>query len=118
MLNEIQNALLGLDPNVYYGTSAKHDRDAPWDYMVFSRGAIRPSKNKTGYVDVVHVQIVREEYVPDGLPEQVVATLKEAGVKVSDEDAMYDYVVKPKTTDTVEIVSMTFVRPRKRPPNV
>lgn len=119
ILNDIQSKLLEIDKKVFYGTAAKLGPADTWDYIVFSRRIMRPNASKTGFADVFEVAVVREEFVPDGLPEQVIESLTSLkGVKLSDRDIRYDYTVKPKTSDTVEMVVIEFVRPRKRDPVV
>ncbi|MBX9032669.1 hypothetical protein [Gordonibacter massiliensis (ex Traore et al. 2017)] len=118
ILDDIQEKLLEIDPNVFYGTAEKLDRKKPWDYIVFSRRAMRPNSAKTGYADAFEVAIVREEFVPDGLPEKVIeAVTSIKGVRLADVNGVYDYVVKPNTSDTVEVLALEFVRPRKRLPD-
>lgn len=115
ILNDIQSKLLEIDPNVFYGTAAKLDKEKPWDYIVFSRRVMRQNQAKTGYADSFEVAVVREEFVPDGLPERVIEALTSIkGVRLSDRDILYDYKVKPNTSDTVEMIAMEFVKPRKR----
>ena len=119
ILDDIQEKLLEKDPNVFYGTAEKLDRKKPWDYIVFSRRVMRPNSTKSGYTDMFEVAIVREEYVPEGLPEKIIEALTSIkGVRMSERDGLYDYAVKPNTSDTVEMLVLEFVRPRKRPPNV
>lgn len=115
ILNDIRDALAEVDGSVYYGSAALHPKDARWDYTVFARRAMRPTGGKTGYTDLVDVSIVREEYVPDGLAERVVdAVTAVPGVRLAGQDHVYDYMVKPGTTVTVEALTLTFSWSRKR----
>lgn len=114
ILDEIKSKLLEIDNEVLYGSYAKLDRTEPWDYIVFMRGKMRRNKSDTCYVDTYKVVIVREEYVPDGLAEQVIEALKSIpGVRASDSDFWYDYVIKPNTSDTVEMLVLEFTKTRK-----
>lgn len=119
ILDDIQSKLLEIDKCVFYGTAERLDRNSPWDYIVFSRRVMRQNSAKTGYADVFEVAIVREEFIPDGLPEKVIETVTSIrGVRLSDREGIYDYAVKPNTTDTVEMLVLEFVRPRKRTSDV
>lgn len=114
ILNEIKDVLSTFDENVYYGSNAKHDEDSPWDYIVFGRERLRASGNKTGLADVFDVLISREEFIEDGLPERVIdALVAIPGIRVSSEDGEYTYAVNPGTKDTVEMLTLRFVRARK-----
>lgn len=115
ILNQIQKALETIDPNVYYGTSITHPKNNPWDYIVFSRDAITRNSGKSGYTDVVNVSIVREEYVPESLPELVIDVMEALpGVKLQEGKHEFNYVIKPGTQLTIEMLTLVFTRARKR----
>jgi hypothetical protein len=118
ILQDVQAKLEQIDPEVHYGSAAKFDREKAWDYTVFSRRVMNSNKSKTGYADVFEVCLVREMFIPDGLAEQVIDALTGdggiPGMRVSDSEFKYDYAVKPDTADTVEMLVLEFVKPRKR----
>lgn len=115
ILDEIMAKLEEVDPDVFYGSASRFDRSKPWDYIVFSRMAMRPNSRRTGYADVFEVAIVREGFIPDGLAELLISGMEEIrGVRVLEEDFRYDYAVKPGTSDTVEMLVLRFARARKR----
>lgn len=115
ILNEIKEKLEEIDPNVFYGAVDKKMQDEVWDYIVFNRTVLRTNKTKTGYSDVYTVHIVREEWIPEGLAEEVVEKMTEiSGMTVSGTDSEYTYMVKPKTDAVVEMLSIDFVKSRKK----
>lgn len=114
LLNEFADALKAVEDNVYYGTGVQHDKSKPWNYIVFSRDVLRRKQNRSGYADVVNVAIVREEYIPEGTEERVIAALEAlAGVRLVEEDHEYFYNVKPNTSHVVEMCVLKFTHSRK-----
>ena len=59
------------------------------------------------------VAIVKEEYIPEDLEEQVIEKMKTLGFKISDTDTAYDYVQKAGGC-IVEICTMEFGKTKKR----
>lgn len=115
ILDDIKTKLLDIDPNTFYGVVDESMREMIWDYIVFNRKSMKPSANKTGYTDKFTVHIVREEYVPDGLAEEVIEKMCEiAGMRLADGEAEYDYTTKPSTDKIVEMISIDFVKARKK----
>lgn len=114
ILNSIQEKLEAFDYPVFYGTAAKLPKNAPWNYIVFSRDEFNPTGNKTGDANTYNVAIVCEEYIPEDLPRQVIDSVTEiAGMRISNDKCQYVYDVKPGTTDTVEMLVLRFTRPKK-----
>lgn len=114
ILNDVQAALDAIDEHTYYGTAALHPKDKPWDYIVFLRDVLKRSANKSGYTDEIIVEIVREEFIPDGLPEKVIGALESlAGVRLIEGRNEYWYAVKPSTQLTVEKLTLHFSHSRK-----
>lgn len=115
ILDDIKQKLTEVDPLVFYGLMHEDSRDLPaWDYIVFNRTKLKNSANKTSFSDYFEVHIVRENFVPDGLGDAVVAKLQEIpGVKLTGDDGVYDYTVKASTDTVVEMLTLTFVRARK-----
>lgn len=114
ILSDIEEALKEIDPNVYYGTVDESQRETVWDYTVFNRTKIKRSPNKTSASDCFDVHIVRENYIPEGLDEEVIAKLCALpGVKLSTDDNQFAQVPKPNTNIVVEMLTISFVRARK-----
>lgn len=115
ILNEIKGKLGEVDSNVFYGAVDKKMKEEIWDYIVFNRAAMRSNQNKTGFSDVYTVHIVREEFIPDGTAEDVIEKMLEiSGMRLAGTDSDYDYMVKPKTDAVVEMLSIEFVKARKK----
>lgn len=115
ILDEISKKLADVDPNVHYANVPRSLRDEPWDYIAFSRRGMRRTASRTGWVDVFEVAIVREEFIPDGLPERVIAAMNSIpGMRCADQQFDYDYATKPESDDVVEMLTIEFVRPRRR----
>lgn len=110
ILNQIKEKLLEIDPNVYYGIVDDSIRELRWDYIVFDRQSIRISDNKTSHSCVYSVHIVREDFVPEGLEMEVINKMSEIpGIRLSG-DMSFEYASKPNTNQTVEMLSIEFVR--------
>lgn len=113
-LKDIEAVLQAFDPHVDYGMVDKEHMETVWDYIVFNRTGVKYSPNKTGASDSFDVHIIRENYVPEGLDEEIVDKLCELpGVRVSG-DAEINYAQKPGTNIVVEVLTIHFVRARKR----
>lgn len=115
ILNDITKKLEEIDPIVFYGAVNSSVKETEWNYIVFNRTVMKPSANKNGYADGYSVHIIREEFIPDGLAEEVIAKMREIdGMRESGNDAQYQYIVKPNTDDVVEMLSIDFVKVRKK----
>lgn len=114
ILNDIKEKLEEIDENVFYGAVDNRMKETLWNYTVFNRVKLSPSQNKTGYTAEYAVHIVRENFIPEGLEEEVIEALKAIkGVRVNSEGGSYDYVTKPSTNTVVEMFSINFYIPRK-----
>jgi hypothetical protein len=103
-----------IDENVFYGTVSNRMREALWNYIVFNRSKLSVSQGRTGYSDYYEVHIVREDYIPDGLDEDVIKKVLEIpGMRLASDDGVYTYVRKDNTDNVVEMLSLRFVRARK-----
>ena len=61
------------------------------------------------------MHIVREEFVPEGLDEQVIEAMESIpGIRLSKSDCIYEYAEKPNTNVIVEMLSLEFTRSRRR----
>ena len=81
-----------------------------------SRARTSFAANLSGTSEVYIVAVVREGYVPTGTLEEVVEAMSAIpGMKpLASADAEYDYDVKPNTRSTVEMMTVRFVKGRKR----
>lgn len=114
ILEDIKAKLEEIDENVFYGMVDDSVKDTVWNYIVFNRVNIKRSANKTSASDYFDVHIIRENFIPDGIDNEVIDRMCAlAGVKLSGEDAAFNYVFKPNTNIVVEMLSLHFVRARK-----
>jgi hypothetical protein len=114
ILNEIKEKLQEIDPRVFYGMVDNSVRETVWDYIVFNRKLLKPGKNRTGYSYYFSVNIVREDYIPEGLETTVIDKMLEiTGMRLAENDMEYYYTEKPNTNAVVEMISIDFVRPVK-----
>lgn len=114
LLKDIEEKLKELDPNVYYGLVDDRQREMVWDYIVFNRSTIKRSTSKASATDYFDVHIIRENYIPDGIDDEVVEKLCALpGVKLSGSDSAFAYVQKPNTNIVVEMLTISFARARK-----
>lgn len=111
ILNDIKGKLLEIDPNVYYGMVDDSIRELRWDYIVFDRRRIKPSENRTSHGCYYSVHIVREDFVPEGLALAVINKMCEIpGMRLAGSDMTFEYTAKPNTNQTVEMLSIEFVK--------
>ena len=114
ILNEIKEKLEEFDRNVFYGAVDNSMKETLWNYTVFNRVKLSPSQNRTGFTAEYAVHIVREDFIPEGLEEKVMAALSSIkGVRIDINGGSYDYVTKPSTDTVVEMFSINFFVPRK-----
>lgn len=114
ILETIKNKLLEVDPNVFYGMVDKSMRESAWDYIVFNRRIVKPGKNRTGYSYYFSVNIIRENFIPEGFELTVIDKMLEIdGMRLAEADMEYAYREKPNTNIVVEMLSIDFVRPVK-----
>lgn len=119
ILDDIKSKLEEIDPLVFYGLADDKDENgdpiARWDYTVFRRKALSYSDSKKGYTDRFTVGIVRENYIPEGLDVAIIDKMCEiAGMRLANPDSQYEYTQKPNTNTVVEVLTMEFVKARKR----
>jgi len=114
ILNDIQEKLLEVDKNVFYGMVDNSIRETVWDYIVLDRERIAISANKTSNSYYFAVHIIRENYIPEGLEKTVIDKMLEiSGMRLADNDPTFDYVQKPNTNVVVEMLTLHFVKPVK-----
>lgn len=113
MLNRIRDKLEEIDNNVFYGGALGLDKSEPWNYIVFGRKSLRSSANRTSYSDVYEVDIVREEYIPEGLDMDVIEKLtNDLPLKLNGDEFQYSYMTKGDGI-VVEILALEFVKARR-----
>lgn len=114
ILEEIKTQLETVNERVFYGLVDESVKDTVWNYIVFNRTNLGTSPNKTGYTDYFDVHIVFEDFVPEGIDEEVIKKLCSInGVRLSTENGSYDYTLKPNTNIVVEVLTLHFMRARK-----
>jgi len=114
ILEDIKTKLEEIDENVFYGMVDDSMKDTVWNYIVFNRVNIKRSANKNSASDYFDVHIVRENFIPDGIDNEVIDKMCGlAGVNLAGEAAGFNYVFKPNTNIVVEMLSLHFVRARK-----
>lgn len=119
ILEEIKNKLKEVDPVVFYGMASDEDEDGnkitALNYIVFMRKSLSTNLNKTGFSDRFTVAVIRENFIPEGLDTAVIDKMCEIdGMRLGSTDCQYNYTMKPNTNTVVEIVTMEFVKMRKR----
>lgn len=114
ILQDITKKLEEIDPVVFYGAVDRKMKTEVWDYIVFNRTTMKSNPNKTGYTDYYTVHIIRETFIPEGLAEEVIEKMSEIGMKVAASDSEYNYMVKPNTDAVVEMLSIDFMKARKK----
>lgn len=115
ILNEITEKLQQIDNKVFYGAvDTNAVKNMAWNYTVFNRQVTSISANKTGFTDKYIVNVVRENFVPEGLDKQVIDKMLEIdGVRVSGADIQYTYLMKPNTNTVIEMLTIEFIKARK-----
>ncbi len=114
ILDEITEKLQEIDPVVFYGMVDNRMRETVWDYIVFNRKPTKVGANRTGYNYYFSVNIVRENFIPEGLDLIVIEKMLEIpGMRLAGNDMEYAYTSKPSTNVVVEMLSIDFVRPVK-----
>lgn len=115
ILEDIQQKLLGIDSKVFYGKVDEKEIENDWNYIVFMRKKLSFDAQKNSFSDKFIVAVIRENFIPDGLENDVIEAMRTIpGVKLSSADGEYNYVQKPNTNTVVEILTLEFVRARKR----
>lgn len=115
LLDEIKEALTGVNGPVFYGTAAALPKTEPWNYAVFSRADIDVSAHLTSAGDAFEVALVHEGYLPqDAIDDAVKRMSGIPGMSLAQGSSIrFVYSVKPGTKTTVEMAVLTFGRARK-----
>lgn len=115
LLTDIETKLKEFDENVFYGMADDSMKETVWNYIVFNRVTVNHSGNKTSAADRFDVHIIRENFIPEDLDTEIISAICALpGVKLSGENCTFNYVMKPNTNIVVEMLSIPFVRARKR----
>lgn len=115
ILEDIESKLLEVDPLVFYGKVDEAKVTEEWNYIVFMRKSLSVGTQKKEYSDRFTVAIIRENYIPNGMDTTVIDKMCEIpGMRIANPDCSYAYTQKPGTNTVVEILTMEFVRARKR----
>ena len=111
ILEQIKEKLQEIDENVFYGIVDDRMRDTFWNYIVFNRKPTKINPNRTGYSYYFTVNIVRENFIPEGLDLTVIEKMREIpNMRLADTDMEYTYVQKQNTNTVVEMLSIDFVK--------
>lgn len=115
ILEDISDKLREVDPNVFYGMADETAITREWNYIVFMRRSLSSNTNKSGYSDHFTVAIIRENFIPEGLDIAVIDKMCEIdGMRLASSEAQYSYTQKPNTNTVIELLTIEFVRARKR----
>lgn len=107
-IEKIKEKLLEIDSNVQKGICQK--KDNIWDCLLLSKGKfIKSNVNKNDLLFYMTVRVIRENEIPEGLELKIIQKMKEAGMKLSDSPASYEYVMDSGEI-VVEICKMEFVK--------
>lgn len=114
MLNEIKSKLEEIDEHVDYGLIDPKKCETTWNCIVFNRVSLKPNGGRTSYSDYFDVHIWRENFIPIDLDTEVIEKMKEIhGVRLTEQEATFNYIAKSGTNAIVEILTLHFVRARK-----
>lgn len=114
ILDDIKAKLQEIDPHVYYGAVDPTNEFSLWNYTIFSRDRMNTNDNKTSHTYYYTVAIIRENFIPEGLAEQVIEKMCEIpGMRFAPSDHPFDYMVKPSTSAIIELLRLTFYKPKK-----
>lgn len=115
MRNKIKEKLLEIDNKVFYGIVPDNVEVDTLDYFVFGQSKMRKSGTSSNDLNGYwYVVIVRENYIPDDLINQVISKLSEInGLRLADGDYEYNYIQKGNTNIIVEMLTLTFTKMKK-----
>ena len=100
---------------VYYGMAKKHDLKSEWNYIVFSKSALR--MGGTSNLDLTpefSVHLIHENYIPEGEEAQLISAMQSIpGMRVVKGDGAYNYTARDDTKMVIEIFSVNFTKASK-----
>lgn len=116
ILDEIKTALEQISPRIYYGMADDRDNEKDWNYIVFFRVSDQLTGGNTASKTIYRVAVVREDYIEEGMTEQVIKAMSTIpGMRpVNSDNYPYDYTRKSGTNTVVEVLMIDFARPNKR----
>lgn len=128
VLNTIEDALSALMEEypelqmekAYYGQCSETKLKF-WNYFVYGRKQSVEASNKRDLQHEFVVNIIHEDYIPEGLVEKVIEALQNQDnetIRRTTDPITYTYLLKGNTNMVVEIATITFYRPHKRERNV
>lgn len=123
MLTEMKERLERLQANdpakfgekTMYGRVTENEMPVRMNYIVFSREkTVAAGTSKRDLADYYSVGLVHENYIPEDAVTEVVKAVEEiAGIRKTQDDIQYDYMVKKDARTVVEMAVITFCRPGK-----
>lgn len=114
-LQELHDALSSIEKNLAYGTEDLIETEV-WNYTIFGRDALQINGTSgKDYSDVYFVMIVRENYVPNELIQEVISKVTEIpGFRIISGDHQFDYARIGNTKAVAESITLKFVKANKR----
>lgn len=110
MLRRIRDTLMAEGLPVYYGRVPQNEEIPVWNYFVFNRSRTAKAGG-VNYKQYVQVHIICEDVLPEGEEIKIIKKIEEIpGVKLADDDIVYDYTLKNNTDMVVEMATITFVK--------
>lgn len=114
--DKINEILLTIDSNVYYGMIPDTMEIEDWNYLVFGKQKIKKGGiSGIDLTDYYVVTIVREDFIPDDLVFEVIDKITSIpGIRLADGESEYEYTTKGNTNLVVEILPIYFTKTMKR----
>lgn len=113
-LQELHDALASVEKNLAYGTEDLVGIEV-WDYIIFGRDTLQINGTSgRDYSDVYFVMIVRENYVPNELIQEVISKVTEIpGFRIVSGDHQFDYARIGNTKAVAESITLKFAKANK-----
>lgn len=114
-LNEIKSYPQIPMEAVAYGLLPNSEDLKRWNYLVFRRYKTRSDgTSRRDFNDYYTVSVVHEDFIPDGYIPYIINKMKEIkGLKLADNDIVYDYTRKGGTDVIVEVATAVFTKASK-----
>lgn len=123
MLNYINDTLNSFVDNsdmekVFYGANTEKEMNS-WNFFVFNRKkTYKAGTSKMELQTDYLVNIIHENYIPDGFIEKVINSLQTPNkdgikLKLKSEDIIFNYASKKNTGMVLEIATIVFTKPSK-----
>lgn len=113
-LQELHDALSSIEKNLAYGTEDLIETEV-WNYTIFGRDTLQINGTSgKDYSDVYFVMIVRENYVPNELIQEVISKVTEIpGFRIVSGDHQFDYARIGNTKAVAESITLKFAKANK-----